>query len=87
MEIVAGHIQNGGLCDEDAGGREHPREAHRQDLPPDGPQQGRQTEPGGVHRGRQERPLDRAAAAVRPAGAVVAHRFAPQPPQRLVLSS
>lgn len=50
----AGYLQNGWLGDEDAGGREHAREADGQDLPPDGPQQGRQTESGGVHRGGQE---------------------------------
>lgn len=48
------NLQDGWVGDEDAGGREHTGEADGQDLPPDGPQQGRQAEPGGVHRGRQE---------------------------------
>lgn len=46
----AGYLQNGGLRDEDARGREYARETHRQDLPADGPQQGRQAELGGVYR-------------------------------------
>lgn len=33
-----GYIQDGGVCDEDAGRRVHSREADRQDLPADGPQ-------------------------------------------------
>lgn len=51
---VAGNLQNGRLGDENAGGREHPREANGQNFPPDGPQQGRQTQFGGVHRGCQK---------------------------------
>lgn len=52
--LFLGNLQDGWVGDEDAGGREHTGEADGQDLPPDGPQQGRQAEPGGVHRGRQE---------------------------------
>lgn len=41
-----GDIQNGRLGDEDARGREYPREKDGQDFPTDGQKQGRQTEPG-----------------------------------------
>lgn len=51
---VSGDLQDGWVRDEDARRRVDPGEADRQDFPPDGPEQGRETVPGGVHRGRQE---------------------------------
>lgn len=61
-----GDLQDGRHGDEDARGRVDAGEAHRQDLPADGQEQGRQAVARGVHRGRQERPLDCATVAVRP---------------------
>lgn len=74
-----GDLQDGRLGDEDAGGREHAGEADGQDIPADGPEQGRQIESGGVYRGRQIGPVHRTVIAMRSAGAV---NNPPTPPYR-----
>lgn len=69
--LITGNLQNGGVCYEDARGRVDAREANRQNIPTNGQKQRRETFPRGVHRGRQERPVHRTAAAVRPAITVI----------------
>lgn len=64
MMNLSGDIQDGGVRDEDARGRVDAGEADGQDLPANGQKPGRQAVPGGVHRGRQERPVHRATTSV-----------------------
>ena len=66
--LVAGNLQNGGLCHENARGRVYAGEADRQDLPPDGHEHGRQIITRRVHRGSQERPFHRPTPSVRHSG-------------------
>lgn len=41
VKLISGNLQNGRFGNEDARGREHAGEADRQDIPADGPEQGR----------------------------------------------
>lgn len=54
---IPGHLQDGWHSYENARRWEHTREENRQDFPTDGQEPGRQTFPGGVYRGRHERPI------------------------------
>lgn len=68
---IPGYLQNGRVRNEDARRRVDAREANRQNIPTNGQKQRRETVPRGVHRGRQERPVHRAPAAVRSAVTVI----------------
>lgn len=64
--LFSGNLQDGGVRDENARGREHPGKKDRQNLSSNGQEQGRQTKPRRVHWRGEERPLNCASFAVRP---------------------